>query len=410
MKKMAPDSKIVLCTAEPTWYQCTENAKATQFRTLDYFIRRIIYQEGVTKEEEQKNAKLILVLTGDSHHYAAYKANASYTANIDKPETQKEWETLFVTAGGGGAFLHPTHNLHDKTSSSGNALQYEFPEKIKDEGRSFKSKIKWDFTFLECYPAKEKSKQMTWKNLLFGFQSLSLSALFGFLYAAVFLSVENYSIVNDFAYNPIVSFSSHLAKMPLAGVTWEVAKEVLANPVALVFSLFFVTIFFVVATLDKKRPNLMIGLGVTHLLVQFILMCTLIGLSIHCIAHCFFSDDTNKMLAPSFRISAFAVIFAVGFLVSSFVMGVYFIIANLGFKVHDNEAFSSLRVQDYKNLLRVKITKDELTVYVVRIKKVAKSWRDKTSADKTVSDLVPHKTALQFEEVASHVFKNNSWT
>ncbi|MCX6197727.1 MAG: metallophosphoesterase [Bacteroidetes bacterium] len=410
MKKIANDAKIILCTAEPNWYQCTEDVKSTQFRTLDYFIRRIIYQEGVTNEQEQKNAKLILVLTGDSHHYAAYKAEVDYTTNIDKPETQKKWETLFITAGGGGAFLHPTHNLHDKNEAGENELRYEFPEKTKDEGRSFKSKINWNFTYKECYPAKADSKKMTWGNLKFGFQSLLLSALFGFLYAAVFLSVENYSIVNDAAYNPIVSFSSHLAKQPLANVTWEVTKEVLANPVALVFSLFFVTIFFVVATLYKRKPNLMIGLGITHLLVQFILMCTFIGLSIHCISHCFFSDDTNKMLSPGFRVCAFAIIFGIGFLVSGFVMGIYFIIANLGFKVHDNEAFSSLSVQDYKNFLRLKITKEELTVYVVRIKKVAKDWREKTSADKTVSDLVPKKSPLQFEEVTSHIFKNNNWS
>lgn len=116
------------------------------------------------------------------------------------------------------------------------------------------------------------------------------------------------------------------------------------------------------------------------------------------------------MLSPYFRISAFAIIFGIGFLVSGFVMGIYFIIANLGFKVHDNEAFSSLSVQDYKNFLRLKITKEELTVYIVRIKKVTSDWREKTKDDKSVSDLVPKKAPLQFEEIIAHVLKNDHWS
>jgi hypothetical protein len=45
----------------------------------------------------KKGLKLPIVLSGDTHHYSRY--------------TGDDGVTQFITSGGGGAFLHPTHQL-----------------------------------------------------------------------------------------------------------------------------------------------------------------------------------------------------------------------------------------------------------------------------------------------------------
>ena len=187
-------------------------------------------------------------------------------------------------------------------------------------------------------------------------------------------------------------------------------QGVFANPFALALSAFLAFIFFVVATLDKKFPTRMKMLGAIHCLVQFVMMSAVIGGSILFIAHFFYSDNLHDVLSPCFRFYTALLLLFLGFFVATFVMGVYFILTNLLFKVHDNEGFSALRVQDYKNFLRLKITENELTVYVVRIKKVATHWREKNANDKTISELVPEIKPIVFEEEIKHVFKNGNWS
>ncbi|MCB1546666.1 MAG: metallophosphoesterase [Hyphomicrobiaceae bacterium] len=91
-----PDDRIVICMAQPNWL------------LADY--------EGIDAEENffkitsiaRKNgAKVHALIAGDWHHYNRY-----YTKDID---------VHFFVAGGGGAFLHPTHILKD-------TIQVRWPE------------------------------------------------------------------------------------------------------------------------------------------------------------------------------------------------------------------------------------------------------------------------------------------
>ncbi len=49
--------------------------------------------------------------------------------------------------------------------------------------------------------------------------------------------------------------------------------------------------------------------------------------------------------------------------------------------MHSNEAFSSLRVQDYKGFLRFKITKDRLEAFFIGIDKIPEEWEKEESAN-----------------------------
>ena len=61
-----------------------------------------------------------------------------------------------------------------------------------------------------------------------------------------------------------------------------------------------------------------------------------------------------------------------GGLVAGFVWGIYLFLACAFFRRHWNDAFSALRIPDYKNFLRMKIEHDRLTIYPVGI------WRTPT--------------------------------
>jgi hypothetical protein len=89
-QSLAPGDRVILATAEPSWVKEAEGEHGG-YQSLLRLMREI----------EERKARVVLVLTGDSHHYARYVDGHA------APGT----ETHFITAGGGGAFLHGTHTL-----------------------------------------------------------------------------------------------------------------------------------------------------------------------------------------------------------------------------------------------------------------------------------------------------------
>ena len=67
-----------------------------------------------------------------------------------------------------------------------------------------------------------------------------------------------------------------------------------------------------------------------------------------------------------------------GYLVGSFIMGVYLYVSLHVFGRHSNEAFSALKIEDYKNFLRMHSDKSGgLTIYPIKIETVPRDWADK---------------------------------
>ncbi|MGB6924498.1 MAG: metallophosphoesterase, partial [Methyloceanibacter sp.] len=79
-------ANLILCSSEPGWYNAAPNSES--FRSLGY--------AAWIAKKANKNIRIALCLSGDTHHYARYST---------------DFGTEFMTAGGGGAFLHGTHQL-----------------------------------------------------------------------------------------------------------------------------------------------------------------------------------------------------------------------------------------------------------------------------------------------------------
>ena len=62
--------------------------------------------------------------------------------------------------------------------------------------------------------------------------------------------------------------------------------------------------------------------------------------------------------------------------VGAFILGVYLFVSIRVFGRHGNEAFSSLRIQDFKQWLRLRIdAAGTLTIYAIAIDRVPRRWR-----------------------------------
>jgi hypothetical protein len=87
--RIGPGHKIILATAKPSWVQVDDpEVPPVSWNSLAYFDEAVISPPG---------AQLAVTITGDLHHYSNYSLQDGVEPKI--------------TAGGGGAYLSPTHPL-----------------------------------------------------------------------------------------------------------------------------------------------------------------------------------------------------------------------------------------------------------------------------------------------------------
>lgn len=91
-EQMGPGDNLIICIAEPDWLLAEMQGEDDE---EENFFK-------ITTIARKRGARVCAVLAGDWHHYNRYFAN--------------EIDVHFLTAGGGGAFLHPTHVLKESIS------------------------------------------------------------------------------------------------------------------------------------------------------------------------------------------------------------------------------------------------------------------------------------------------------
>jgi hypothetical protein len=75
-------------------------------------------------------------------------------------------------------------------------------------------------------------------------------------------------------------------------------------------------------------------------------------------------------------------VFWLGWVLGSIIVGLYLQLSLAAFGRHSQEAFSSLRIEDYKNFMRLRIAEDgSLTLYPVGIERVPRRWRARLPAE-----------------------------
>ena len=100
---MGPKDNLIICLAEPSWLLADLQGQDEE----ENFFK-------ITAIARSRGARVVAVIAGDWHQYNRYYAN--------------DLDVHFITSGGGGAFLHPTHVLRNSISVHWPERQETFEE------------------------------------------------------------------------------------------------------------------------------------------------------------------------------------------------------------------------------------------------------------------------------------------
>ncbi|MBS0642235.1 MAG: metallophosphoesterase [Proteobacteria bacterium] len=357
-KEWMPErSKVIMCAAQPYWAYAKSNPDAATHFTNFAYMENLL-------DTAEKSHELRLVLTGDSHHYARFtETNAA------------EREVHYITAGGGGAFLHPTHQLHDTDFESDMPLPGT-PRPIPDTKkykRSFKLAADSRTRKPSVFPSAKTSRRLAWRNLAFAIYNpvytLSVGAACIFFAWLLHANARLYGIDLPTALGrPETGYIAALCCY---------FRLVIATPWPLLLAAAVAGGYYYLADF---YPNWRRALaGGLHALLQMgavVSVTPLLGWLV-------------QPAPPAWRtVLLIASIGAAGGILGAKLLGVYFLFCLNVFGVHWNEAFSSLRIADYKNFLRLHIDcSGKLTVYPVGLAKVP---TDDAADGTTKPRLTPH--------------------
>jgi len=127
---------------------------------------------------------------------------------------------------------------------------------------------------------------------------------------------------------------------------------------------------------DYRRRWKKWALGLAHGAIQFLgwaLACSLAAASVRLLP-----AGSLPYWAEILALAAAIGVF--GGAVFSVVFGFYLMASVLILKRHSNEAFSSLRIEDFKNLLRLELRPDGLTIHAIAVPKVPDTRRSSAGA------------------------------
>ena len=313
-EKMVKDDRVIICTAEPHWVYAALYARDDSNyneNNLAYFEKRIIGSK----------AKVVAFIAGDQHHYRRFQS---------RDGIQK------ITAGGGGAFLHPTHG-----------------EEIQELQGGFKHE--------KSYPSRERSIALSFLNLPFILRNPLFGLVTGLLY-----TLTCWSVNADLS--KAKSFSDAVGKV----------MDKLALTPAAVFWVLLLFIGFLLFTDTHSRWYRFIAgtlHGLAHVFAVFFIGWWAT----------YDTVVTRDLEFGSFwqMVVAGVWIFVGGWLIGSTIVGLYLLISLTVFGRHSNEAFSSLSIQDWKNFLRIRIEANgNLTLFPIGIHKVPRKWERRADGAK----------------------------
>ena len=311
---------IIICNSEPTWIYEAQYGRYdpdVNDRNLDFLEKEIL-----------KGKSVQLFLAGDLHHYRRHEA---------KDGTQK------ITAGGGGGFLHPTHgwNVND--------LVETLPPTQADALKSFHHQTSW--------PSASVSRKLCLRNFLFPL----LNWKFGIVPASLYL-LTAWSVMAN------IGETSELS---------EAASAVLAKSLLTPFPIFWTSVLFLgfflftetygrwyrwtagtVHAMSHIAAVFFVGWGASYLAISIVRL---------------------PYQAPEQLLLTGSLIVLGGWIVGSLLLGIYLLISLNVFGRHMNEAFSSLRIEDWKHFLRLHIDEGgRLTIFPIGIRRVPRRWKEST--------------------------------
>jgi hypothetical protein len=300
--RLKAGDRIVLCMAKEV-DSGRSSAETHSDRDVDYLEREVIRPSG---------AELVLFLKSGKHHYARY--------------VQEDGPRQHITAGGGGAFLHPTHGLPERMDMAG------------AEGTTC-------FRKATTYPSAGTSKRLRKRIWLLPPYNLPLAGVFGV--AQVVLAFM---------------LSLHLDDRHVDIGVGDLRTALWESPTAfLLISLMLVLLAGMVRFAHDASGVTRFLLGLVHSAMQ------LGSIALVMMAASAWSGES--------LVAFLALVFLLGGIGGTVGMSGYLWATNmLGF--HGNEGYAPLHHMDLKHFLRLHVDAGgDLTIYPIGIDRVGRHWK-----------------------------------
>lgn len=338
---MDQGSKLILCTGTPDW-EYVRGDKVGTYEGLSYLERLAPAVRG-------KDHQLKLVLSGDSHHYARFQ----------------EHGLNYITCGGGGAFLHPTHQLPKGPVDF--KTRYPRPGETYDPehgpyDRRFEVATKAGTNGEEAlFPDRRTSSGLTFGNLLFAFRNWKLSATLAALYFFFIWLLDFNARVSEGLSMPeaLASAKSYRASI---GHYWQLA---FSSPWSAVLLGLAGAAYYYFAEIEKTGKRILVGgaHALVHAALVTLVTCAVMRAMIP-------APPAEAGLGPVIASMAAAAVASA--ILSATVIGLYLSFSLWVFGIHWGH-FSSLAIQGYKSFLRLHIGTDgALTIHPIGLTKVPK--------------------------------------
>jgi len=325
---MKDGDRLILCSAKPSWTD-VENPDA--YRNLEFVERKLVPEKVDT----------ILMLSGDSHHYA------HYTNIDDEGHTRAK-----VTAGGGGAFLSATHVLPERINVPKAMLGENDPPDALEP-----------FDLVTTYPSKARSRRLTYGAFLVGWRNPTFVIIPAILNLLLF-------VANTSGLRPDAGAIEDVAP------NWNYGELLTGRFRGPLFVVLALLLWLLLAGFYKvkKSTTKWVALiertiaGALHTAAH-LLAFALVALAAIAIV------DAIGLEGAWFTIGAAVLVLVFGAVLGSLVFGTYLVVAFAVFKRHENENFSSGRYETYKNFLRLHIGPEGVTIYPIGIDKPCTEWK-----------------------------------
>jgi hypothetical protein len=334
-KNMKPGEKVILCTAQPSWVSA-EMEGPEAFRSLAFFEDKIIRQKGRSEPRA--------ILTGDLHHYVRYESEDGVQR---------------ITAGGGGAYLYATHEMPEKL---------DLQEGFQQSARTVRYRKK------KAFPDEPTSRRLSLGALRLPWRSWKFGLFLAVLYSLYAWIVQSASKARA-SEIPGGSLMHHLQNL---APSWESFGEALTSfgkvlahsPASVVFTALILGGLYAFCAAKRTSSKILIGFGhgITHVLLNLALMWFFARTNTHRLG---MEIDTVPQVA-----TFLAEMLVIGGFLGGVLMALYFLTCSVLGRFHTNEVFSSQRIADYKNFLRLHLdSTGRLTIYPVGVREVVKKWK-----------------------------------
>jgi hypothetical protein len=317
--QMASEDRVILCNAEPHWISAHLYGEANP----DITENNLKFLEDIVFE-----GRIAVFLAGDLHHYRRHES----------PDGRQK-----ITAGGGGAFLHPTHAA-DVSALAG------------------------DYALKASFPSPAVSRRLCFGNLGF----LARNWKFGVVPAVLYM-MTTWSGLTD------------ISRSNVDATVSQVVNAYVRSPVAAFWALLLFFGFWLFTDTHSRTYRFVGGTvhALAHTAAVFLLGWGFTVLTVSGFGLAFAS--TLQLLVAGL------LIFIGGWVAGSVILGLYLLVSLNVFGRHHNEAFSSLKIEDWKHFLRLRIdAAGDLAIFPIGIERVPRKWR--AAANPAPSRIEPDDT------------------